>query len=94
MEAAGGRETQHNKPPSPYGPSSPVTLRAKTEISIRADFRQTANMTDDSTNTVLIRWLGHAAFMISMNGFVILIDPWLGNPKVRSRPILTYTWPS
>lgn len=32
--------------------------------------------------TVAIKWLGHAAFKITTsNGFVILIDPWLGNPK-------------
>lgn len=30
---------------------------------------------------VLVRWLGHAAFQIISNGHVILIDPWLGNPK-------------
>ncbi len=29
---------------------------------------------------VLIRWLGHAAFHISLDGWSILIDPWITNP--------------
>lgn len=34
-----------------------------------------------------IRWLGHAAFEISLSGTVLLIDPWLsGNPKAAARP--------
>ena len=28
-----------------------------------------------------ITWLGHAAFKIEHNGFVVLVDPWINNPK-------------
>jgi L-ascorbate metabolism protein UlaG (beta-lactamase superfamily) len=30
---------------------------------------------------VKITWLGHAAFHIEENGYVVLLDPWVNNPK-------------
>lgn len=35
----------------------------------------------------IIRWLGHAAFVIETNGIVILIDPWITNPLSPYRSI-------
>lgn len=34
-----------------------------------------------------LRWLGHAAFVIEVEGFVILIDPWVTNPLSPYRSI-------
>lgn len=33
-----------------------------------------------------IRWLGHAAFHVVIDGVKFLIDPWLSNPAYPSRP--------
>ncbi|KNC79884.1 hypothetical protein SARC_07738 [Sphaeroforma arctica JP610] len=44
-----------------------------------------------SNSDVTIQFLGHAAFSISVKGFVILIDPWLNNPKAPEGAIDTLT---
>ncbi len=31
-----------------------------------------------------IRWLGHASFELQLDGYTILIDPWLSNPVYKS----------
>ena len=33
-----------------------------------------------------VRWLGHAAFEIQLDGKLILVDPWLTNPKSPVKP--------
>lgn len=39
-------------------------------------------MTMMEESVVHVQWLGHAAFKITTSaGYVILVDPWLGNPK-------------
>jgi L-ascorbate metabolism protein UlaG (beta-lactamase superfamily) len=36
---------------------------------------------------VLIRWLGHAAFVINAGGATILVDPWISNPLSPYRSV-------
>ena len=31
-----------------------------------------------------VKWLGHSAFEISLDGYIILIDPWLSNPIYKT----------
>ncbi len=33
-----------------------------------------------------VKWLGHAAFEVKLDGYTILIDPWLTNPLSPVRP--------
>ncbi len=33
-----------------------------------------------------VRWLGHAAFYVELEGVKVLVDPWLGNPAYTSKP--------
>jgi L-ascorbate metabolism protein UlaG (beta-lactamase superfamily) len=38
-----------------------------------------------------LRWLGHAAFVVEVNGKVVLIDPWITNPLSPYRSIDSFT---
>jgi len=41
--------------------------------------------------TSKLTWMGHAAFVVHVNNFVVLLDPWLRNPKAPEKAYSSLT---